>query len=290
MDKKYLIIAGAGLVAIALYYLISKNKNKGTESIEEIADSAASMSAEKLSSLYTANKAAPDTSNYSAKDRDYNDAVRRYQEKYGTQPDSSWDTDEIEARIASYDETQKYIKMYLTLERQYDEGNVEKTDKELSRMNVDDLKKLVTDIELQNKRTYWSQRKAAIAAEVDSFIDGSKNGGTWSSDAKQLPIGNIRALAAMEDNEKVYAASYFMSKKEKIPTGTTWANYTKGGSFASSIDTVYPSSNCSYLRDRAWKNIANFKERDAMVNEVIAFNKAFRAISGKKVNEYGEII
>lgn len=286
MNKKYLIIGGAGVALVALY-LLSRKK---TASMSEKIESATSEAANSLADLYSGNVAAPNTSNYSQVDMDYNDAVRRYVEKYRQQPDRSWTTEEIEVRIKSYDEIAEYIQKYHTLEAEFDEGNVEKTDKELGRMTVTDLQDLVLKLELQNKRTRWNQRKAEIGQLVDEYIAGNTDCGTWAGDAKKFPLETMKQLHALSKNEKIYADSYF-AMKGGIDTGATWLKYTKSPFRATRIaDSIAFGNNDSFVRDRAWRNVSKDPDRNNIVAWIRdEFLDGFSNLSGR-LNEYGEII
>lgn len=282
MNKKYFIFGALGAALIGAYLIWKKNK---PVTAEEILESSMDEAGKQLSSLYTANQKAVDASQYTQADIDYNDAVRRYQLKYKTQPDKSWTTDEIEQRIADYDKIQEYISEYLKLEAMYDEGNTVLTNKELGRMNASELKQLIQKLTDQNKRTAWNRRKVDLETLVSAFKANMTSYGTWLWDCRPYDYGVLESLLNLPKNEKVYANEYFR-KLGGVPVGNTWLQYTKHSSIASSISAALPEPGSSVDRDRAGKTSAG---KDSTLKMTKAVKEAYNKVSGS-VNEYGEIV
>ncbi len=289
MNKKYLIFGGVGIVAVLVYILFSRKKSNTPD---EILETSLETAAQNMSSLYTANRSAVDPSQYSQADIDYNDAVRRYQLKYKTQPDRSWTTEEIEQRIKDYDKIQQYIKQYIELEEKYDEGDELKTDKELGRMNADELMVLIKKVEEKNKRTEdsnkkakWNLRKQEIGAIVDAFIENFTNFGTWAGDAKAYDIAVFQKLIDLPKNEKIYADQHFKSRGG-IMTNTNWHDYCKKPYKATSIYSAIMPSNCSVYRDRAAKNGG---AKNQALEKIEELRSAYTSVTGS-LNAYGEIV
>lgn len=290
MNKKYFFIfGGVSIVAVLVYILFSRKKSNTPD---EILETSLETAAQNMSSLYTANQRAVDPSQYSQADIDYNDAVRRYQLKYKTQPDRSWTTEEIEQRIKDYDKIQQYIKQYIELEEKYDEGDELKTDKELGRMNADELMVLIKKVEEKNKRTEdsnkkakWNLRKQEISAIVDAFIENFTNFGTWAGDAKAYDIAVFQKLIDLPKNEKIYADQHFKSRGG-IMTNTNWHDYRKIPYQATSIYSAIMPSNCSVYRDRAARNGG---AKDQALKKIEELRSAYTSVTGS-LNAYGEIV
>lgn len=289
MNKKYIIFGALGAALIGAYILWKKSKPM---SAEEILESSMDEAGKQLNSLYTPNQKAVDPTQYTQADIDYNDAVRRYQLKYKTQPDGSWTTEEIEQRIKDYDKIQQYIKQYIELEEKYDEGDELKTDKELGRMNADELMVLIKKVEEKNKRTEdsnkkakWNLRKQEIGAIVDAFIENFTNFGTWAGDAKAYDIAVFQKLIDLPKNEKIYADQHFKSRGG-IMTNTNWHDYCKKPYQATSIYSAIMPSNCSVYRDRAARNGGAKNQALEIIEEL---RSAYTSVTGS-LNAYGEIV
>lgn len=283
MDKKWKIIIAVAAVLIILYYTFIKGK-KEAPTKEEVLDNSMAEASNNMSNLYRSNQRAVDETMYSQADLDYNDAVRRYQLKYKTQPDRSWTTDEIEERIKDYDKIQALIATYLELEYKYDEGNQIKTEKELGRMNASELQILVQNIENQNRRTVWNRRKKEIEVIVNAFHDNFTNVGTWLGDCKGYDVGTFQQLVALKPNERVYANLYFATL-DPVNVGSSWRIICQHPTKASSISGAIPTLGDSVDRDRAQHSSAGKAEAMKWSKKV---KEEYALVSGS-VNEYGEI-
>ena len=110
MNKKYIII-GVVIVIVVAYYLLTKNKGTGNPVQDAINGNAGN-----LGNLTGANKAAVTDDSISPEDLEYNELVNEYKQKYRRSPEPSWTISQLKKRIAEYDEINKAINQYYTLE------------------------------------------------------------------------------------------------------------------------------------------------------------------------------
>lgn len=284
MNKKYILIGG-GLIALVVAFIFWKKQQP--KSADEVLEGAMEDSSKTMTSLYTANKKAVDPSQYSQADTDYNDAVRRYQLKYKSQPDASWTTDEIEQRIADYDTVMDYIDQYLDLNAKYFNGQSQYTEKELSRKNATELKSIVKNRTTESKMVIWNARKADIERIVEDFKTNFTNFGTWAGDAAPYDLVSANALLALPKNERVYANLYF-SQIGGIVTADNWHDYnnkTAQKYTARTISEAIMRSDSSVFRDRAAKNP---NKQEAMTTMTKLKNE-YVNVSGT-LNGFGELV
>ena len=251
MKKEYLIIGGAGL-ALILYYLYTHRSKTSAE----LADEATENNTSALARLTSKNVAAVSDMDISPEDLEYNELVNEYKAKYRRNPDSSWTTSQLEARIKEYDQIQAAIKEYYALEDLYDEGRVRKTEKELGNMSLTQINTLIQDVSNANKRNEWNNIKAQIQTVVKAFIQTVENDGTAFS-PQPYDTNTLQTLIDYPKSQKVYANQYFreqggaktgknyggstekkLSISDAISTGTR-RTYRKGASKASELKTAY---------------------------------------------------
>ena len=281
MKKKYLIFGGLVALVAAFFYW----KKKQPLSADEILDQSMDEAGKTMGSLYTANQSAVDPSQYTIEDNAYNDAVRRYQLKYKRQPDKSWTTEQIEQRIADYEEIMSYIAEYSDLVEKYMGGKSEYTSVQLGNMNATELKILVQRTSSQSKKAIWNARKEDVERIVRDFQENFTQFGTWAGDAKPYDLNTADALLALPKNEKIYANSYF-SKIGGVVTAENWFDYNdKNGKkwVAKTISGAIMKD--SVFRDRAAKNT---NKQEAM-NKMNELRQAYANVNGA-LNDFGEIV
>lgn len=253
MNKKYIIIIAVIAIAAIAYYLFT-NREK---SAEELAAEATEGNTSALSKLMIGNVSAVTDDSISAEDLEYNELVAKYKEKYRSAPDSSWTISQLEERIAQYDRIKEAIDEYYRLEALIDEGDVAKTDKELSKMSLQDIYSLNKQVDYKNKRNIWNSRKKEIEQIVNQFKYTVENDGS-AFKPLEYDAATLNNMLGFNKAEMVYANQYFGTlgcKTSKnygnkvqpvytiynaIPTGTRW-KYRKNASIATKVKNAYSS-------------------------------------------------
>ena len=278
MDNKKIIGIIIVFVAIVVIYLLLRKK-----STDKLAKEGTEANTNLYSNLLSGNVSAREE--LSAEDFEYNELVNEYKQKYRKSPDESWSAEQIRARIAEYDEIQAEIKKYYMLEAEYDEGNVVKTSSELAKMSLTELITLNSQVEAQNKRAKWNQRKSYLHQLVNAFKENMTAYGTWYGDCKGYDTATFDALSALPQNEKVYA-NYYFGTLGGVNVGANWLDYTKHPTLAKTISGAIPKIGESVDRDRADRSQVG---KMAAMSSSKKIKEAYASIKGS-VNEYGEIV
>ena len=163
MNKKYIII-GVVIVIVVAYYLLTKNKGTGNPVQDAINGNAGN-----LGNLTGANKAAVTDDSISPEDLEYNELVNEYKQKYRRSPEPSWTISQLKKRIAEYDEINKAINQYYTLE-----GEQSKSEEDLSKMSLQEIQR-----EIQKEQEKIDE--ANLKKLLDRFIATCNNfGSVWN--------------------------------------------------------------------------------------------------------------
>lgn len=223
------IIIGVIIAIIAIYFLTRK-KSDG-EYVLEVIES----NTNNLSNLMSGNVAAKTDESISPEDMEYNELVNEYKSKYRKSPDPSWTITQLKNRIKEYDEIRKAIDNYYALD-----GEQEKTEEELSKMSLAEIKTLINKEKEKQDTAYLKNLLERFVSTCLNFGDiwnpAAASSKPWDitvlNEIRKLSNANLKKLNNMVlsvQDKLYYPENYSMLKTyyknrtslaNAIPTGT----------------------------------------------------------------------